>query len=571
MVRIALLHIIFLTLSIHLYGQDEFVDLEISTKNAEIGQSITITIKTNVDGNLDMNLPDEFIQSGAMQSGMSSSIEYVNGQQKAVRFNFQTFTGYFEDAGTFLLGPVKVLTRNNEYQSESHSVKVIDRQNMISENPAKNLNQLVFGIIQQSQNEIYEGEPLVIEGKVYSQVEILQVEDFTSFTYDGPSESHSLTASNQVSSAYEVINGKNLQTFKIGKSLIFPEKVGEYKIKPFQTIIVYNDPRRIFPERIKVVSNATNVLVKPLPSGMPKHFIDAVGQFQLSANIENTRINQGKVVELKLKVSGKGNLHNIEQPKVKLPRGLSFYGDPEVVDSISYSTQGAEGSKTFTYFIQVNRSGNIQMNPIQIAYFNPKTEKYETTECKLKMLYVKSNGQELPAEDEDEEKEIKEPVMQPYLTERSLGGDAPTTFFKGWGGALLLCSPIVLGFFLGLGVRVKNKSTESNLAKQIRIQHKVDALSQISLLNDDKNNNSRITQITQILVRFLASQFKVSNGEITRLFLKSKLPEEISADVYNKTIFVFDELDAMKFGGRIENSDVNHLVDEVEQIINSFE
>src|SRR5690554_8225377 len=100
---------------------------------------------------------------------------------------------------------------------------------------------MVFGIIQKSKKEIYEGEPLVVEGKVYSQVEILQVEDYSSFTFDGPAETKSLVASNQVSSAYEVINGKNLQTFKIGKTLIFPERIGDYSIKPFQTIIVYNE------------------------------------------------------------------------------------------------------------------------------------------------------------------------------------------------------------------------------------------------------------------------------------------------------------------------------------------
>src|SRR5690554_6509912 len=109
MVRIVFLHIILFTLSFNLFGQDEFVDLEINPKNVEIGQSVTIVIKTNVDGELDMNLPDECIQSGAMQTGMSSSIEYINGQQRAVRYNFQSFTGYFEDAGKFMLGPVKVI------------------------------------------------------------------------------------------------------------------------------------------------------------------------------------------------------------------------------------------------------------------------------------------------------------------------------------------------------------------------------------------------------------------------------------------------------------------------------
>src|SRR5690554_2225725 len=97
MVKNIALHIVFLLLSVQLFGQNEFVELDINPKDVEIGQSVIITLKTNVDGDLDMSLPDEFIQSGAMQTGMSSSIEYVNGRQKAIRYNYRTFTGYFED------------------------------------------------------------------------------------------------------------------------------------------------------------------------------------------------------------------------------------------------------------------------------------------------------------------------------------------------------------------------------------------------------------------------------------------------------------------------------------------
>src|SRR5690554_2446868 len=260
MVRVVLFYMLIFTLSFHVFGQQEFVDLEIHPKNVEIGQSISITLKTNVKGHLDMDMPEEFIQSGAVQSGMSSSIKYINGQQKVVQYNFQSFTGYFEEAGTFIIGPATVSNKKQKYQSESHQIKVSQRQNMISDDPAKNLNQIIFGIIQQSRKEIYEGESIVVEGKVYSQVEILQVDDFTPFTMEVASENHALTNSNQVSSAYEVLNGKNVQTFKIGKSLIFPEKVGKHTIQPFQTTIVYNDWRKIFPERIKVVSNASEIL-----------------------------------------------------------------------------------------------------------------------------------------------------------------------------------------------------------------------------------------------------------------------------------------------------------------------
>lgn len=571
MVRVVLLNIILWLAAGLTFAQDAFVELEVNPKTIEKGQSISITIKTNVDGQMNMNLPDEFIQSGAVQSGMSSSIVSVNGQQKRLQYVLQSFTGYFEEAGTYSIGPVVIQTKKGEVQSEPQSVRVIKRQNMISEDPSKNMNQMIFGIIEQSKKELYEGEPLILEGKVYSQVDVLQVEAFNTFHFDGPSDNHSLTNPNQASSSYTVINGKNIQTFRMGKMVVFPEKIGDYKIKPFQSIIMYNDPRTNYPERAKITSNDTKVKIKPLPGGMPKYFIGAVGNFKISADLSSTRLDQGKVVELKVIVKGHGNLHNIERPKIYLPAGLAFYGDPEVTDSINYSSRGSEGSKSFTFFIQANRPGNIQINPIKIAFFNPISEKYETSQCKVKTLRVKSNGEEIKEIPSAIKEEVRTPTMQPYITERIGVDRSSSPLFSGWQGAALLFSPIMLGLVLGLGVRIKNKKTESLYAKRMLSQHRIDALNDIKKLREENTNIDKLEELMRLLVRFLASEFKVDKGEISRSLLKAKVPNEISEEIHSKLIYVFDEIDAMKYGGSIDSADISHLKDEVENIVKTFE
>ncbi|PWH85514.1 BatD family protein [Brumimicrobium oceani] len=571
MVRAFILHIIlFYTIGFS-FAQQPIVELEINPKTVESGQSIAITIKRNIDGQLDMKLPDEFIQSGAVQSGMSSSFVIIDGKQQSVRFHYQSFTGYFEGVGTYEIGPAKIITRNGEFSSESHKVKVIKRQNMISEDPSKNMHRMIFGTIQQSKKELWEGEPLVLEGKVYSQVEVLEVQGFKPFEFDGPSDDHVIGNPNQTNSSYDVINGKNIQTFRIGKQVIFPEKIGTYAIKPFQSVLLYNDPRTNYPERAKIVSNEAAVTIKPLPTGIPKHFIGGVGKFGISAHLSNTRLDQGKVVELRVKVSGTGNLHNIEKPKIYLPSGLVFYGDAEVVDSIVYSSRGSEGSKSFTYYIQANRAGNIQINPIKIAYFNPKTEKYELAECSVKTLNIKSNGEEVIPLPKPKREEVREPSMQPYITDK-IGVDRSTNpLFCGWKGAVLIFSPIMLGLFLGLGVRIRKEKVENTITKKMSTQHRYEALAGIGKLREENNNSDKINELTRLLVRFLASEFKVNNGEISRDFLKNKVPDELPETIFDKIIYVFNELDEIKYGGKIENSDVTLLKDEVEFIVKSFE
>ncbi|HAW81057.1 MAG TPA: hypothetical protein DCX27_15905, partial [Balneola sp.] len=259
-------------------------------------------------------MPDEFVQSGPTHSGMSSSVDYSNGKGEVIRFSFQKFSGYFDAEGEYKIGPIKIQTANGEIESKSVMVKVHKRQNMISEDPSKNMDKAIFGIIEQSKKEIYEGQPIILEGKVYSQIDILQVENFNTFKFEGPAEVHSLQNANQVSRKYEVVSGKDVVTFKIGKSLIFPDKTGNYEISPFEVILLYDDPRKLFPERAKIRSNTTKLRIKPLPDGTPNSFIGAVGHFDVSASFNGTTVEQGKVVELNIRVFGHGNLHNIEAP-----------------------------------------------------------------------------------------------------------------------------------------------------------------------------------------------------------------------------------------------------------------
>lgn len=569
MVRNICLHIAIVLLSVHAYGQNPVIELEIEPRTVETGQPFTITIKTNLDGHIEMTLPDEFIQSGVRQSGMSSSVELVRGGQRTVRYSFQSFTGYFEEEGTYSIGPVKVTAKKKEFQSEAYSVRVIQPQNMISEDPGKNLNQMMFGIIQQSKKEIYEGEPIVLEGKVYSQVEVMQVEDFIPFTFNGPVDSRLMPNSGRVSTSFEVINGKNLQTFKLGKSVIFPEKVGDYVIQPFQTHLIYNDRKKIFPQHAKIISNESTITVKPLPSGTPKEFIDGVGEFDVTAQLSSTHVKQESVVELSVRIEGKGNLHNIRHPKLSLPSDLSIYGDPEVIDSIFFSNRGAEGSKTFTYFVQVNRATDVQLGPIKIAYFNPETESYEHAQARLPMLKVEPNGSTDSPEDELEDERVVSPEMQPYIADAELKTTPYFDFLKGW-GSVVLFSPIMLGASLGFFVYAKNQKEETRRAEAFTTQYKDEAFNLLSTAQKEEDVQEAIDMIHNALLGYLAGHFETSKSEITRHFLKSKSEEELLSKTCNRIVHVLDEIDAIKYGEKVDAIGVRQLVSQTELIFNEI-
>lgn len=533
-----------------LWSQDEFVDIEINPTTVEKGQPVTITLKTNTEGSVQFELPDEFVQSGPTHSGMSSSVNYENGKGEVIRYSFQKFSGYFDSEGEYKIGPIKIQTANGEIESKSVLVKVHKLQNMISEDPSKNMDKAIFGIIEQSSKEIYEGQPIILEGKVYSQIDILQVENFNTFKFEGPAEVHSLQNSNQVSRKYEVVAGKDVMTFKIGKSLIFPDKTGSYEISPFEVILLYDDPRKLFPERAKIKSNLTNLKIKPLPDGTPNSFIGAVGTFDVSASFNNTTLEQGKVVELNIHVFGHGNLHNIEAPKLKLPKGMVLYGDPEVEDSITFSSLGAEGMKTFTYYIQANVAGNVQLKPIEIAYFDLESESYKTAQAKIKELTVTpSEDVTNIASDENDSNEASETV-QPFISKKPNYRESKSkSVFKGIKGALLVSSPILLSLLLGFFVRIKSSGEEEKLKNRMKTDAKRESISVIGNVHEIDKGEDQIKTLYSTIVGYLANKWNVSKGDISREFL-----DQINADgkleesLKNEIVDLLNQLDELRYG-----------------------
>ncbi|MDX1651114.1 MAG: hypothetical protein R3277_01395 [Brumimicrobium sp.] len=567
----SLIKYLFLFLTSFVFAQDPFVELEIEPNTCEKGEVISITIKTNVEGNVQFELPDEFVQSGPTHSGMSSSVNYSSGRGEVVRYSFQKFSGYFSKEGEYKIGPVKIQSAKGEISSQTEMVKVRKLRNMISVDPAKNLDKAIFGIIQQSGKEIYEGQPLILEGKVYAQIDILQVESYNSFAFEGPAEVKSLQTTNHVSRSHERIAGRDVMTFKIGKSLVFPDKTGTYEISPFEIILLYDDPRKVFPERARVRSNETVVKVKPLPDGTPSSFIGAVGKFSLTASMNESKVEQGKVVELKVSISGHGNLHNIEAPKLTLPKGMILYGDPEVVDSVSFSELGAEGKKTFTYYIQANKDGRVMFEPLEIAFFDPEKKEYVIKKAAIKEIRV------IPSEDFAGSPDIHKPdessderVLIPYISEKGSENNRYFTF-QGWTTALILSSPLLLGFVFGFAFRIRKDAVAKKEMGQrtlIALKYSEEKLEKVEELN---NNEEKLKLISDAFTQFLADRWGVIPGEITRGFITEKIEDkELEPETAKQILSVFNEIDELRYSFAPKNKDISELKVKCKKIMDSL-
>lgn len=492
--------------------QDAFVKLEVSASSLEVGETFSITISSNTEGSLELSFPDQFIQNSATHSGMSTSVNYINGKKIVERISYQKLSGVFSQKGEFELGPVVLHTQSNQIESNRVTISVKEPLNMISADPKENMREAIFGIIQQSKKQVYQGEPLFVDAKVYSQIDIYQVDNFIPFQFEGVGESHELKKQNQITQKREVVNGTNVLTFELGRSVIFPEQSGTFEISPFEMVLFYENPRKLFPERTKIRSNTSVVEVIPLPNGAPESFKGGVGTFNISSSCKRNKIEQGKVVELSIVVSGKGNLHLIEQPHLNLPKGLILYGDPEIKDAIQFTNNGAEGSVTYTYFLQVNSKEDIVIPSLPLSYFSLQDEEYKTVYSNSIKLEVTPNGNPISLPQEDEIKEmIPTPIISKALTQRT-SKPSNITLFTNW-NSMILGLPILAGFCIGLFLKLNHAEHDQRMRKLNTKNAFSNAKDELdNLKNSDLSNKAHIlTSLLSIMETFLSQKLALEN------------------------------------------------------------
>jgi len=113
-----------------------------------------------------------------------------------------------------------------------------------------------------------------------------------------------------------------------------------------------------------------------LPKNKPYNFSGAVGDFNLTADIDKPEVNSNEAVTLKVKISGNGNLKYINPFDIDFPADFDVY-DPKVIENIKHSENGAYGHKTFEYLMIPRRAGQYTIPKFSFAYFDSESKKYK--------------------------------------------------------------------------------------------------------------------------------------------------------------------------------------------------
>ena len=279
------------------------------------------------------------------------------------------------DGETYKTTPVKItVTEAVEVPRDPNSPEYLidDNLHLVAEisNTRPYLNEAITVVY-----KLYFRSPLRIsDGRA---VENPQFADFWSHNIDIP----------QLKVENSTYKGETYSVVVWKKSVLYPQKTGKLTLEPLSLSLVIDLPsnrRDFFGNRILQQSSRTitagrrTIDVKSLPEkGKPANFMGAVGQFNFDALINKNTLKATESFEVKLKVTGNGNLKLFNLPKLVLPNTLEVF-EPEHAENVKTTLSGMQGNIEDNYTVVTRFQGKYPVASVSFSYFDPKKEEYFT-------------------------------------------------------------------------------------------------------------------------------------------------------------------------------------------------
>lgn len=388
-------------------GQDVTVKVDYPSM-VRVGQQFSVMWTVNTGGG-EFSAPsfDGFYRIAGPQTSFSSSTQIINN--KVTRETSYTYVYYLQalTEGRYVIGPASFTLKNRTYRSDSIRIEVVNdtpgaqtqtqtqtqQQAGTGTKPAQvqSGGEDIFVRLILNRNEILMGEHILASVKIYTRIDISGISEIKFPSFDGFLKTD-LETPPLTSLERENVDGVIYGTGVVQQFLLYPQVTGEIIIEPVQlTALMRQKAGRTDPffgdvfgdffstyqtVHRAVISPGMKVRVKPLPGVRPADFSGFVGQLKINAVINRDSVTVNDAVNLKITISGSGNLRLATAPELNLPPDIEVY-DPKVADEIRNSSAGTTGQRTFEYLLIPRHHGDFSIPPVSYSYFNTSTGSYE--------------------------------------------------------------------------------------------------------------------------------------------------------------------------------------------------
>lgn len=372
----------------------------------------------------------EEFRMGGVQDGLEviagpytssqSSYQMINGHTSSSSSVTITYTLYAAKNGSFTIGashalvggkrlssrPVKIQVSGHAQRTNGapnmHGQDSYDQPRMRSAGSAISGSDL-FIKVSASKKRVHEQEPILLTYKVYTQVDLTQLEgkmpDLKGF------HTQEVPLPQQKTFHTETVNGRPYKCVTWSQYVMYPQMTGRLEIPSitFKGIVVQQnrnvDPMEAFfnggsgyvEVKKDIKAPGITLQVDPLPQ-RPANFSGGVGKFNISASLDKKEVKAGEPITLRVVVGGIGNLKLLKQPVVNFPKDFDKY-DAKVTDKTRLTANGVEGNMVYDFLAVPRNQGSYTIPSVELTYYDTSKNAYKTIKTQpFKVEVEKGDG-----------------------------------------------------------------------------------------------------------------------------------------------------------------------------------
>ncbi len=344
----------------------------------------------------------------------------------------------------------------------------------------------------------------------------------------------------------EVINGTVYRKALMATHALFPIKSGKAIIDEFTVKSRVRMPMSGFgfgfgrAYEFTKSSKRLEIDVKPLPlDGRPKEFTGAVGQFEVTSQVEGTGpffVNQP--VTIKIRFEGVGNAKTLDLPLIEWPEGVELYD----TKNESRFFKDGRSYKEFEVLLIPRKEGPLNIPQINFAFFDPETEKYvtkSTAPISLDLLPDIGNKNEASGSFLGKKTETKPVILSLPVLQTKLSQTAAQSSTSIWPILFLLST---VGLF-GYGYQ-QLKPQDKSVSLRKKLDGKFQKIFELAKKNDFRQTGAEIVNTSNFVLAEVTS-FKGEKLEIQKMI--DQLPPQIRESSADPLLKMYEKAQVFGF------------------------
>ncbi len=369
-----------------LFAQIQF-EAKVSKNTLGLNERLRIDFTMNADGD---NFSPPSFEGFRIVGGPSQQVSqsWING-----RSSFNKSYSYFllpTQKGTLTIRQATVEINGQIYKTNPIKINVtaaVEQPRDPNEEPQISAEDAIHLVAEISKGNPYVNEPITVVYKLFFSYNI----GITNWRELNKPKYNDFWSQNidikQLVAEEGRYKGEKYRYIVLRKTVLYPQKSGKLEIEPLSLDIDVQVPtnrRNIFgqvqlvEDNKRVSAGSKTITVRPLPeAGKPEDFSGAVGKFNFTVTPSKTNLKNGESLDLKVAVSGTGNLKLFTLPRPVVPSSIELY-DPVHNEKIQTPLSGMNGQISDLYTIIPQFKGKYPIKPMSFSYFDLGSGRYKT-------------------------------------------------------------------------------------------------------------------------------------------------------------------------------------------------